>query len=241
MLKNLVYDEVLRDGHDGKTRFLDVGCCSKPPFADFPLIQLASKFPVGTDVRKLVADGYPANNVFACELRRSFIDLGYELFNDLDSSNIHFFDADIFTLPVKIEGPTDSYCGTIYSASRTQTWPSLLNKMDHIYAGALFHLFDESTQFALARRLAILSTRSRGAIVFGRHQGRDVEGLLDDHLGRFAPRYLSLSTKSMWLASLLHNVLVQSSVRSLARLLETNVERNSWRIRGDKHRSHRRF
>ena len=44
--------------------FLDVGCC------------------LGTDMRKLVFDGVPAQNLVGIELRQQYIDLGFDLFRD---------------------------------------------------------------------------------------------------------------------------------------------------------------
>ena len=61
----------------------------------------------------------------------------------------------------------------------------LRGKLTHIYAGALFHLFDEAVQRALAFRLALLLKRDTGAVIFGRHQGLEEAGMIDDHLARY--------------------------------------------------------
>ena len=42
---------------------------------------------MGTDVRKLVADGYPGANVLGCDLRRAFIDSGYTLADAADGAH----------------------------------------------------------------------------------------------------------------------------------------------------------
>lgn len=130
---------------------------------------------MGTDVRKLVHDGYPASNVLGCDLRQEFIDYGYELYSDKDKCAIRFFANDIFELPY----PTSNT-----RAGETLSLASLTGQLTHIYTGALFHLFDEPTQYALALRLTTLLKRDSGAIIFGRHQGLETEGLIDDHMKR---------------------------------------------------------
>jgi hypothetical protein len=140
------------------------------------------RFLVGTDVRKLVSDGYPATNVMGCDLRQEFLDYGYKLYRDKDKSQIHFFPSDIFETPypaAKSEAPIPSLdIATVTDLSQ------LVGVVAHFYTGALFHLFDESTQYALALRVATLLNRSTGSVIFGRHQGLVEAGMIDDHLGR---------------------------------------------------------
>ena len=135
---------------------------------------------VGTDVRKLAYDGYPASHVLGCDLRQEYIDLGRKLFQDVGKCPIHFFTSNIFDLPISLAKtlPTDGW------PNRATELAQLRRAVTHLYAGALFHLFDEPTQYAIALRLAVLSTRERGSIIFGRHQGLEEEGNIDDHLGR---------------------------------------------------------
>lgn len=57
------YEQVLSRTKQGE-KLLDLGCC------------------MGQDIRKLVFDGAPAENVSATELEPEFIDLGFELFRD---------------------------------------------------------------------------------------------------------------------------------------------------------------
>lgn len=44
---------------------------------------------VGTNLRKLVHDGYPASGVIGCDLRPEHFDLVYELFGDSDYLSSH--------------------------------------------------------------------------------------------------------------------------------------------------------
>ena len=146
---------------------------------------------MGTDVRKLVRDGYPAANVLGCDLRLEYIELGHALFGDTPASSpIRFFTANVFDLPV--ESPRS---GTSTTAAAGDLGPGagtavtdlaqLRGALTHVYTGALFHLFNEDAQRALALRLAVLLRREPGAVVFGRHQGLEEAGVIDDHLGRY--------------------------------------------------------
>lgn len=143
--------------------------------------------PVGTDLRKLVCDGYPASNVIGCDLRQQYFDLGYELFGDADRCPIRFFGGNIFEFSDTATSVPDFGQGASQDppnlTSVTNLSP-LRGTLTHIYTGALFHLFNEETQYGLALRLAALLKRTPGATVFGRHQGLEKAGTIDDHLDR---------------------------------------------------------
>jgi len=161
MSSNPIYPSVLDAGKQGNTYFLDLGCC------------------MGTDVRKLVLDGYPGNNVAGCDLRRTFIDAGYKLFGDKASSAITFLTGDIFELPLQ-----PAVSPSLVPFQDVTALDDLKGRLSHIYAGALFHLFNEDTQYAIAIRLALLLKDGPGGIIFGRHQGKEEAGVLDDGMGR---------------------------------------------------------
>lgn len=130
---------------------------------------------MGTDVRKLVADGYPASNVIGCDLRQEFLDCGYELFQDAGSCGIHFFEDDIFQL--KLPQP-EAATSTDQPLKRVNQLGQLVGRITHFYTGALFHLFNEYTQYAVALRVAALMKRDPGAIIFGRHQALEEPGMI---------------------------------------------------------------
>ena len=145
---------------------------------------------MGTDVRKLVHDGYPASRVLGCDLRQEYIDLGYTLYRDQDSCPIRFIASNIFDLPLtpphSIPGVAAASPGQVDLKSITEL-SQLYGALTHIYTGALFHLFDEETQYGLAVRLALLLKKTPGAVIFGRHQGLEKEAYIDDgidHLHR---------------------------------------------------------
>ncbi|GBE84355.1 predicted protein [Sparassis crispa] len=173
---NPVYSAVLNAGRSGNTIFLDIGCC------------------MGTDVRKLAFDGYPAPQILGCDLRQEYIDDGYKLYQDAATCPIHFFTSDIFSVPVSFDARTPGSA----DISTVTELVQLQGTVMHIYTGALFHLFDETTQYAIALRVAALLKHEPGAIVFGRHSGLEHEGMIDDHLGRTRYGHSTTSWPLLW-------------------------------------------
>lgn len=180
---NPVYPEVVSAGKTGNTIFLDLGCCCKYHIISWARCHDSQLWTVGTDVRKLVADGYPAAHVMGCDLRAEFIDYGHQLYQDTAHCPIHFFASDIFEVPHPF--PADAAPPAVDDLAHVTDLKQLRGAVTHFYTGALFHLFDEPTQYALALRVAALLKRVPGAVVFGRHQGLAEAGMIDDHLGRY--------------------------------------------------------
>ena len=112
---------------------MDLGCC----FAQ--------------DIRKLVHDGAPSENLYACDLKPDFLDLGYDLFADKESIKSHFFAADIFQ-----EG------GAL---------GKIKGKIDVIYAASFFHLFSWDDQIKICKKTIEVLKPTKGSIVFGRQTG----------------------------------------------------------------------
>ncbi|EMD36214.1 hypothetical protein CERSUDRAFT_115159 [Gelatoporia subvermispora B] len=175
MAQNSIYPDVVLSGRAADTLFLDLGCCT------------------GTDVRKLAYDGYPALNIFGVDLRLDFIDLGYKLFGDAESCPVHFFSADIFGAPINFDPRP-----VAPPSHLVKTLDQLKASVDHIYTGALFHLFDEPTQYSIALRVVTLLKRKKGSVVFGRHQGLSEAGSIDDHMGRSRFGHSPYSWAKMW-------------------------------------------
>ncbi len=101
---------------------IDFGCC------------------LGQDVRQLVYDGVPIDQIRAYELDPFFIEQGYELFLDgeLMKEKKIFSSNDIFD---------DQFLETVEPA-------------DYLYAGAFIHLFDAEKQKDVCRRLTRLCRRA---------------------------------------------------------------------------------
>lgn len=134
---------------------------------------------MGTDARKLVQDGYPAQNIVGCDLRDTFIESGYKLFGDRDECQINFITGDIFELPLESAGELSTM-----PINEVQTLRQLEGRLSHIYAGALFHLFTEEPQYAIALRLIRLLKEDSHSIIFGRHLGQKTATVVVDFPGR---------------------------------------------------------
>ncbi|KAJ3007245.1 hypothetical protein NUW54_g3621 [Trametes sanguinea] len=178
MIANPIYPTVLAAGRRGGTLFLDLGCC------------------MGTDVRKLAYDGYPGAQIFGCDLRQEYIELGYELFGDVDTCPIRFFTSNVFDLPKTIDPATNNVADP--DPSTVTSLIQLRGALTHIYTGALFHLFTEEAQYELAVRLVTLLKRVPGAVIFGRHQGRREAGVINDQYGRDRYGHSEKSWPQLW-------------------------------------------
>jgi hypothetical protein len=95
-----------------------------------------SRFTVGSDVRRLVQDGYPAERVFGTDLHQEYIDLGHKLYGDADSCTIRFFSADLLEFPLIAPSSEPS----TKQISDVKNLEQLRGRLTHIYTGALFHL-----------------------------------------------------------------------------------------------------
>jgi len=114
-------------------RLLDIGCC------------------FGQDIRKIVFDGAPSENIYGTDLHGGLMDAGYDLFLDRGTLRSTFVAADIFEP----------------SSALTQ----LEGQMDIIYAGSFLHLFDWENQVAVAKRLSALLRAQKGSLVIGQGFG----------------------------------------------------------------------
>lgn len=144
---------------------------------------------MGTDARKLVYDGYSASNVLACDLRQNYLDEGYELYRDAETSSIRFFTSDVFDVPVRPVVPSKTI-----PLPEITALGELQGRVTHMYTALLFHLFDEESQYAVAVRVATLLKRESGTILFGRHQGAENAYLNKEDFFR----YVLLSSASLW-------------------------------------------
>jgi hypothetical protein len=197
MTQNAAYPEVVQAGRLGDTVLLDLGCHSESFLRCYHCSPVLKRWLVGTDVRRIVFDSYPAHNILGCDLRDTYITLGHKLFSDKSTCPIHFFTSDIFDVALDVASPAASNI-PLKDVTRLE---QLRDRLHHVYAGALFHLFDEDTQFAIALRIGVLLRRQAGAVVFGRHQGREQEGMIPDHMKRYVTR-LGVVLRCMFTESL---------------------------------------
>ena len=161
------------------------------------LTSSAYKISVGTDVRKLVFDKYPHQNIVAVDLEQDYIDLGFELYDDNEKNKITFFAENIFSVSLT-PSPPPRQLDDVLKDLRTKKITSLEDlkgQASVLYTAHVFHLFHEEGQYQFALRLALLLKREKGSIIFGRHQGSDPAGLLPSRSDRYvtlrqSPKYL---------------------------------------------------
>jgi predicted TPR repeat methyltransferase len=109
---------------------------------------------MGTDIRQMITDGVAPENLIGVDIENTFIELGFDLFNDKERLHEYFHVLDIFS---------------------KKTWPDIFHMQlfNIIYSGSVVHLLDEeqSKQFvAIVKDLLV-----DGGIFFGRMVGSQVE------------------------------------------------------------------
>ncbi|XWW92241.1 hypothetical protein V2A60_000164 [Cordyceps javanica] len=154
-----IYPVVLDRLKKGDT-MLDLGCC------------------FGQDIRKLVADGAPSTNILGADTEGRFVDLGYELFQDRETLQSHFYTQSIFD---------------------EEFLPEWHGKVDIIYLGSFLHLFDFQKQAVVVSQLVKLLRKRQGSLVFGRHLGADEGGEFRmDSLGWDLYRHSDATIQKLW-------------------------------------------
>ncbi|THU92362.1 hypothetical protein K435DRAFT_829653 [Dendrothele bispora CBS 962.96] len=157
--------------------FLDMGCC------------------FGTDVRKAIADGCPAERIIASDLRQEFWDLGNKLFKSGPETLLStFIQGDVLD-PLFIPGSqqhttTDSAGLSPTDLKSLTNFSPLVGQTTFIHASDFFHLFTESDQTKVAQQLASLLSRTSGSMIFGSHASRPEKGFRTEHPGTSGPGYL---------------------------------------------------
>lgn len=141
--QHTVYPEIIRRVKNGE-QLLDLGCC------------------FGQELRKLIQDGAPSGNLHGSDLRREFVDLGYDLFRDKEreGGKITWHVADIFD-------------------DADPAWRNLGGKLSIVYTGSFFHLFDREEQLTVAKRVVSLLKAEPGVLLLGRQVGSEKAGDFD--------------------------------------------------------------
>ncbi|KIJ16048.1 hypothetical protein PAXINDRAFT_113810 [Paxillus involutus ATCC 200175] len=134
--------------------FLDIGCC------------------VSTDIRKAIADGFPAERTIGSDLHPEFGDLAHKLFKTTpETFPGHFIPGDAFNpVMLSIVQPFGAVPDSPEPDLKTLTSLNPLHgRISVIHASNFFHMFDESKQLHLARALAGLLSPAPGSIICGGH------------------------------------------------------------------------
>ncbi|KIJ60825.1 hypothetical protein HYDPIDRAFT_97879, partial [Hydnomerulius pinastri MD-312] len=153
----------------GRTRpgaiFLDIGCC------------------VGTDIRKAVADGFPAERAIGSDLHPEFGELGHKLFRTTTESFAgHFVPGDaldpaMLSVVKPFDRAPDSPEPEL--SSLTSLNP-LQGRVSAVHASNFFHLFSEDKQLHLARALAGLLSPQTGSLICGGNWGLPEKGTMKE-------------------------------------------------------------
>ncbi|KAF9230247.1 hypothetical protein BU15DRAFT_57436 [Melanogaster broomeanus] len=185
--RNMIYEDILKIGRERKDAiFLDIGCC------------------FSVDSRKVAADGFPACNIVASDLKQEFLELSHVLFNtSQDTYPGHFVAGDIFD-PVVLSVEPSSRGVPLRPRPDLSALTSLNALRGHcsvINASSFFHLFNEEKQLHVARALAGLLSSEPGSLICGIHLGAQEAGMWTDNLpmGKFDLFcHSSKSWEAMW-------------------------------------------
>ena len=160
--------------------------------------------PVGCDVRKLIVDGYPMQNVIASDLRQGgctllldcvrlisifeeFWNLGHDLFKSSpEKFPVPFIAGDVFD-PSHLQSVPPFYEQPISAAPALSSLISLTPLHGHvsiIHASSFFHLFDEEKQLLAAQTLASLMSPLPGSLMLGTHVALPEKGMKTELFGQ---------------------------------------------------------
>ncbi|KAF8896601.1 hypothetical protein BD779DRAFT_1618700 [Infundibulicybe gibba] len=166
------------------------------------LLDMACCF--GNDAHKIVADGWPACNIVASDLRRDFWDYGHELFRTTPKKfPATFIAGDAFD-PSFIAPRAPFYSAPktpLPSLTGLKSLAPLQGHLSAIHASGFFHLFDEEKQLELAHILASLLSPLPGSVIFGAHGGLFKKGFhpeVDKSSGVYMFCHSSKSWEELW-------------------------------------------
>lgn len=142
-------------------KYLDIGCC------------------LGQDIRRLVADGAPSENMYGAEILEGFIQLGYDFFRDKDTLKTHFIQADILDPNSQLQ--------------------SLRGALDFIHLGMILHIFSWEEQRDIFETCIQLLKPQAGTLILGHALG-DLQGVatVGRHEGVQAFRHNDESFRRLW-------------------------------------------
>jgi hypothetical protein len=123
--------EAVRNG----ARFLDVGTC------------------FGQDLRKLVSEGVPIDNIYSLEKEQGFLDASFDFFGDRDRPPAHFILGNLLD---KNSPDIQALEGTV----------------DIIHISMVLHIWDWEGQIQVCQRLIKLLKPEKGVLIVGRLVGR---------------------------------------------------------------------
>ncbi|KAI9490245.1 hypothetical protein BDB00DRAFT_875562 [Zychaea mexicana] len=124
---------------------LDLGCCT------------------GTDLRRLMFDGYPGDRLYGIDLNKHYIESGYDLFRDRATCPITFIAGDILSTTATTT-PT-SISSTINN--------KFTQKAGVVYTGSMIHLLSLDQLHTLIHHISTHLLDPAGGIFIGTHVAAD--------------------------------------------------------------------
>ncbi|KAG2147540.1 hypothetical protein DEU56DRAFT_126994 [Suillus clintonianus] len=154
---NPLYDYILKLGRERPDAvLLDIGCC------------------FGVDARRAAADGFPAKNIIASDIRNEFLELSHELFRTTPASYPGcLLPGDVLDPEfLSIAKPSNDVSpAPAIDLSSLKSLNPLHGRISAINATRLFHLFTEDKQLHLAKALAGLLSAQPGSVICGHQVG----------------------------------------------------------------------
>ncbi|KAF8589971.1 hypothetical protein K439DRAFT_1628186 [Ramaria rubella] len=194
---------------------VDIGCC------------------FGHDIRAIVADGFPIENVLGLDLKRELWEIGNKLFNSNSTSfSVPFIAGNIFdNRVIDMESPVPLSSQTPSLHDLKDSLNSLRGHVSVIHISMVFHLFSEEKQLELAHRLKTLLSPLPGSIIFGHHIGLPAPGF---HTNNLSGLNMYCHSPDSWCALWDGVVFEKGSVEAEARLVPSEeFKPSSKAVNGD--------
>jgi len=170
------YADALSVGLSNGGILLDAGCC------------------FGADARRASWDGWPVNRIVATDIVPEFWDLGHKLFRSSAATfPATFIQADLLDEAQIAPGPP---ARDVPDLANLSSLNQLRGHVTVIHASALFHLFSEEKQTALALVLGSLLAPVSGASIIGWSTGSTEAGFIEFETSVSHPRQFCHSPSS---------------------------------------------
>lgn len=180
----------------GRFRFLELDLSTHPLYEEYVLPRLKENggkqepifLDVGTclgqDIRKLIFDGVQPSRLYGSDIVAEFIDAGYELFRDEDK-----FPRSHFLCP-----------GNVFDKSESDKLYTMDGKVDILQISAVFHLFSDAEQSAVAERCLRLLRKETGSrcLILGAQVGNVNGGEIVRPNGLKRSRHNADTWNSLW-------------------------------------------
>ncbi|PLW34201.1 hypothetical protein PCANC_21576 [Puccinia coronata f. sp. avenae] len=125
---------------------------------------------LGTDLRQIISHGWNRDDVLGVDITKDWDSLGYKLFRDSERPIPNFLGDILSTDVLSPSIPIEALSGVIDLRSLKSLNP-LKGRVNFLILNQVFHLFDESQQYTLAERCALLLSDEAGSTIFGMQMG----------------------------------------------------------------------